>query len=72
MLPVVLLLGLLGVGEASGPRPQFEPLPKCSGCWSREDMLLPGIGFSLTTSYATAAVLFHNGSLLDVGKVRYL
>jgi hypothetical protein len=49
-------------------RPRFEPLPSCSDCVAREDILAPGIGFDLTTSYATAAIRYYNGSLENLGR----
>ncbi|KAH8585747.1 hypothetical protein B0O99DRAFT_706830 [Bisporella sp. PMI_857] len=54
---------------ATGRRPRFEPLPPCSECVSVEDIQAPGIGIDLTTSYATAAIRYYNGSLVDLGKV---
>ena len=52
-----------------GRRPRFEPLPMCPDCVPREDILAPGIGFDLTTSYATAAIRYHDGTVENLVKV---
>lgn len=49
---------------------RFEPLPECSKCVSREDALAPGIGFDLADSYGTAAIRYHNLSIVNLGKVQ--
>jgi len=54
---------------AMGRRPRFEPLPICEVCVPREDILAPGIGFDLTTSYGTAAIRYYDGSVETLGKV---
>ena len=40
-----------------------------NGAVTTDPRLAPGIGFDLTTSYATAAIRFYNGSIKDAGKV---
>lgn len=52
------LLFLCGHVAATGRRPRFEPLPKCSECVPPEDIVAPGVGFDLTTSYATTAIRY--------------
>ena len=54
---------------AKGRRPRFEPLPRCSDCVPPDDIVAPGIGIDLTTSYATAAVRYHDGSVENLVKV---
>jgi len=54
---------------ATARRPPFEPLPVCADCVPREDIIAAGIGFDLTTSYATAAIRFHHGSIETLAKV---
>lgn len=55
---------------ARGRRPRFEPLPRCPGCVSREDIVAPGIGFDMTFSYATAAIRYKDGRVQNLMKVR--
>ena len=67
-LPALLLL-ITHVAAATGRRPRFEPLPMCPDCVPREDILAPGIGFDLTTSYAAAAIRYHDGTVENLVKV---
>ena len=72
ILPIYFLLALLCLNQnvvATGRRPRFEPLPVCSDCVPLEDITAAGIGFDLTTSYATAAIRFHDGSIETLAKV---
>lgn len=46
-----------------GRRPRFEPLPMCFDC------LTPDIGIDLTTSYATVAIHYHDGTVENLAKV---
>ncbi len=64
----LLTLLTLSVLATARRRPRFEPLPICSKCVSREDILAPGIGFDLTTSYGTAAIRYYNGSVVNPWK----
>lgn len=64
------LLCLSAHTAAIGRRPRFEPLPRCSGCVPREDIVAPAVGFDLTTSYATAAIRYDDGSVENLAKVR--
>ena len=64
-----LLFCLILHVAAMGRRPRFEPLPICPDCVPREDILAPGIGFDLTTSYATAAIRYHDGTVKNLAKV---
>lgn len=66
----LLTLFSLSALAAAGQRPRFEPLPICSKCVSREDILAPGTGFDLTASYGTAAIRYYNGSMVNLGRVR--
>ena len=59
------------MGFAGQPH-RWEPLPKCSQCIARTDILAPGIGIDLTPSYGTAAIRYLDGSVMDLGKVRAL
>lgn len=63
------LLYLSAHVAAIGRRPRFEPLPMCFDCVSREDILAPGIGFDLTTSYATVAIRYYDGTVENLAKV---
>jgi hypothetical protein len=69
-LYTLALLSFDDHAAAQGRRLRFEPFPMCSDCVPREDILVPGVGFDLTTSYATAAIRYYNGSLENLGKVR--
>lgn len=66
-LPALLFL-ITHVG-ATERRPRFEPLPMCPDCVPRKDILAPGIGFDLTTSYAAAAIRYHDGTVENLVKV---
>lgn len=63
------LLCLSAHVTAMGHRPRFEPLPLCFDFVSREDILAPGIGFDLTTSYATVAIRYYDGTMENLAKV---
>lgn len=63
------LLSLIVHVAAMGRRPRFEPLPICPDCVPRKDILAPGIGFDLTTSYAAAAIRYHDGTVENLAKV---
>ena len=65
-LPALIFLSKDAI---AGRRPRFEPLPVCSDCVSPDDIIAPGIGIDLTTSYATVAVRFHDGSIEALAKV---
>ncbi|CZR67395.1 uncharacterized protein PAC_17294 [Phialocephala subalpina] len=41
----------------------------CNGCVPRELVHAPGIGIDLSSSYGTAAIRYHNGTVIDVGRV---
>ncbi|KAF8853651.1 hypothetical protein BDZ45DRAFT_677536 [Acephala macrosclerotiorum] len=41
----------------------------CNGCVPRELVHAPGIGLDLSSSYGTAAIRYHNGTVVDVGRV---
>jgi len=62
------LLCLSAHAAAMGLRPRFEPLPRCPECVPREDIVASGIGFDLTTSYATAAIRYYDGSVENLAK----
>lgn len=64
----ILALFALTFCVAARP-PRFEPFPNYSNCAQRDDDLAPAIGFHITTSYATAAVRYHDGSMANLGKV---
>ena len=73
MIPSTLLLITLFTRQdivTAGRRPRFEPLHVCPDCVPREDIVAAGVGFDLTTSYATAAIRFHDGSIESLVKVR--
>ena len=59
----------LSAHVTAGRRPRFEPLPMCLDCVSREDILIPGIGFDLTTAYATVAIRYYDGTVKNLAKV---
>ena len=63
-----LLLSIVHVA-AVGRRPRFEPLPICLDCVPYTEIIAPGIGFDLTTSYATAAIRYHDGTVEKLVKV---
>ena len=54
---------------ATARRPRFEPLPICSDCVPPEDIIAPGVGIDLTTSYATAAIRYYDGATENLAKV---
>ncbi|KLJ06072.1 hypothetical protein EMPG_10516 [Blastomyces silverae] len=45
------------------------PRPLCSTCLTPEEVHAVGIGFDLSSSYGTAVIRYHNGSLVNVAKV---
>lgn len=51
-----------------GRRPHFQPLPMCPDCVLRKDILAPGIGFHLSTSFATAAISYHDGLVENLAR----
>ena len=63
------LLLTIGHVAATGRRPRFEPLPMCLDCVPYEEIVAHGIGFDLTTSYATAAIRYHDGTVENLVKV---
>lgn len=69
MYALSTLLCLSAHVTAMGRRPRFEPLPMCFDCVSREDILTPDIGIDLTTSYATVAIHYHDGTVENLAKV---
>ena len=69
--PFFALLLTIGHVAATGRRPRFEPLPMCLDCVPYEEIVAPGIGFDLTTSYATAAIRYHDGTVENLVKVGY-
>ena len=62
----VLTLLSLGALAVAGRGPRFEPLPECSEC---VPIVAPGIGIDLIASYGTAAIRYHDGSFVDLGRV---
>ncbi|OCK74284.1 hypothetical protein K432DRAFT_409985 [Lepidopterella palustris CBS 459.81] len=61
-----LWFGIVCYASTPGDRPRFGPLPRCAECVLRESIIAPGVGFDVTPSYGTAAVRFHNGSIVNV------
>ncbi|KAG7005353.1 hypothetical protein G7Y79_00020g048810 [Physcia stellaris] len=41
----------------------------CLNCVPYEQIVSPGIGFDLTTSYASAAIRYHDGTVVDLVKI---
>jgi len=68
LIALPFLLAMANV-QGVGARGRICPLPLCDECIPRYMIYAPGIGFDLTTSYATSAIRNHNGSIDSVAKV---
>lgn len=62
-LSLVLLLGTGLSGQEPG---RFEPFPYCVDCVPTDQIVAPGVGFDLTTSYGNVPLL---SICRDVGKL---